>query len=322
MTPTVMAIDPGFGNTKVCIDGRVSMVQSAVAHPREVGLATLGVRTQAEARTVKFDDHTFGVGEYAWLWGSPRGSMDYTAIAAPERQALMYSALSELLPLEACLEEVALVVGLPVPLLMETEQAAHVKDNLKRLKRTHTFEVSRHRYAMTITQIKAVAQPVGAYMDWLYTSDLAPRAGGAQAEVAVVDIGMNTLDLYVLQGGQAIPRYIGGEKVGVRRLLEILRVNGHDLEEKDAALRAGRLKPTSGDLELWLGEIMATIERTWPSLKRFSTVIPAGGGAVVLGDRLKMTLLSKGAVVHWPDEPIITNVRGLWKLGARNAGSR
>src|SRR3972149_493557 len=197
---TVIAVDPGFGNTKVCMDGRVSMLQSAVAEPREIGLATLGVKVHSDVRSVKFGGRTFGVGAYSWLWGAPRGSMDYTAIASPDRRALFYATLSDLLRPNSQIEDAVLIIGLPVPLLMDAEQAAHVKTGLKDLKRTHTFETSGCQFSVVITQIKALAQPVGAYMDWLYTDDLKPRPGGTQAEVAVMDIGMNTPDLYVLQG--------------------------------------------------------------------------------------------------------------------------
>jgi hypothetical protein len=31
---TIVGYDPGFGNTKVCVDGRVGMIQSAVSRPK------------------------------------------------------------------------------------------------------------------------------------------------------------------------------------------------------------------------------------------------------------------------------------------------
>ena len=101
-----------------------------------------------------------------------------------------------------------------------------------------------------------------------------------------LDIGLNTLDLYCVLDGKVLPRFIGGAKVGVMRLLEFLDGNGHDPEELDAQLRTGRLKPSKDQLDSWLSEIMASVERTWPSLRRFTTVISAGGGSVLLGDAI------------------------------------
>jgi hypothetical protein len=71
------------------------------------------------------------------------------------------------------------------------------------------------------------------------------RQGGAAAEVAVLDIGMNTLDLYVIQGWKVAPCFIGGGKLGPRRLLENLNPSGCDLEEMDSALRSCALQPTT-----------------------------------------------------------------------------
>ena len=69
-----------------------------------------------------------------------------------------------------------------------------------------------------------------------------------------------------------------------------------------------------------LGEILGIIEQTWPNLRRFDTVIPSGGGAVILGDALRLALIAKGAAVHWPDDPVTANVIGLWKWGSHGLG--
>ncbi|MGD0753219.1 MAG: hypothetical protein ABSA23_17680 [Anaerolineales bacterium] len=39
---TVLALDPGFGNAKVCIDGHVAVMQSVIARPQSVGMAAIG----------------------------------------------------------------------------------------------------------------------------------------------------------------------------------------------------------------------------------------------------------------------------------------
>ena len=199
---------------------------------------------------------------------------------------------------------------------MDTSQSESVMNGLKTYKGEHSFETSAGKYKLTFQKLKVLAQPVGSYANWLLDEELRIRKNGRQAEVAVLDIGMNTLDLYVIQDGKVLPRFIGGAKVGVRRLLEILDANGHDVEELDAQLRTGRLKPTKELLESWLSEILAAVERTWPSLRRFNTVIPAGGGSVLLGDTLRMALIAKGTAVTWPENPAVTNVNGLWKWGA------
>ncbi len=312
---TAVALDPGFGNTKICLEGRSAMVQSAVVRPREVGLVAVGMKAAATATQVKFDDFTFSVGAGAWAWGEVRGGMDFSFLSSPERKALMYAALSSLLmPGEVHIN--MLVIGLPVPLLQDTVQAEAVLNGLKSFKGQHSFQVDQEQYQVTVDRIKVLAQPAGAYFDWLLDDQLHPRKIASQAEVAVLDLGMNTADLYVIQGGLVQPRFVGGGKVGVRRLLQIMMNDGHDLEELDANLRSHKLRPSQVALEGWLSEILAVIERTWPTLKRFTTVIPAGGGALVLGELLQTALASKGAAIHWPSDPICSNVSGLWKWGS------
>lgn len=317
----VIALDPGFGNTKVCYNATVASLQTAVSRPRQIGMAAIGMRSAARSvPIVQFDGYTFAVGPQSWAKGTPLTSMDYSSLVSPDRLALFYAAFAETLglPLAKFPYGATLVVGLPVPLLEDETQASVVRDSLRTLKREHSFSVDGRECVFGIDAIKLLAQPVGGYTDWLYDDNLKLRAGASgKLEAAVIDIGMNTLDIYVIQNGQVVETFIGGAEVGVRRLLEMVRANGHDLVELDAQLRSGALKPTSEQLDAWLSEVNAAIKRVLPTLKRFGIVIPVGGGAAVLGDRLRLSLTAKGATVYAHPDPVIANVRGLWKFGQR-----
>jgi len=311
----VIADDRGFGNTKVCVDGRIALLPSVVSRPQTVGMAAIGLKLDERPVVVRFAEHEFAVGANAWRWGAPYASLDYISLIAPERLALWYAALAQLLS-PGIDHTAGLVVGLPVPLLQDSEQAAYILEALKRrLKTRHHFQVGDATFNLTVSNLQVLAQPVGAYTDWVFDGDLQPRRGAGQIEVAVLDIGMNTLDLFVIQGGRALPRYLGGDKVGVRRLIALSAQDGHDAVELDDQLRRGRLRPGEDALEIWLGEILAVIERTWPNLRRFGAVLPTGGGVTLLDQRLRLALAAKGAVVHWPNDPLVANVRGLWKWG-------
>lgn len=307
-----IALDPGFGNTKVCINGATTILQSAVAKPRNIGSAAIGMKRHKAASTVTLAGTDYVAGEGAWFLGEPLGGLAYGAIAGQPRRVLFYAALSALLV--AGYYQAELVVGLPVPLLANQAEAATVMAELREsYKTTHEWTCNGLAYTLEVNRLSVLAQPVGAYADWLLTDQLRIRKGAGRSEVAILDIGMNTLDLYVVQGGRVVERFIGGERVGVRRLLAALNGHGQDLEELDADLRAGLLKPSDHELHTWLQSILNQVERTWPELKRFDAVIPAGGGALVLGDLLYNALLDRGAVVSWPDNPITTNAAGLWK---------
>ena len=315
MNTKIFAADPGFGDTKVNVDGRSASMASAIARVKQIGMAGIGMKTASQALTIEMNWEKYAIGDGAWHWGNILTNRDYSALSSPERRALVFGTLSQILD-PGTHEFETMVIGLPVPLLMDETQGQAIIGGLKAYKGVHHFTTDKGQYSLTINKLKALAQPVGAYADWLLDDEVHIRKNGRQAEVAVLDIGMNTLDMYVIQDANILPRFIGGDKVGVRRLLEILNTNGHEPEELDAQMRSGRLRPSKDQLESWLSEILASIERTWPNLRRFTTIIPAGGGSVVLGDMLRLALISKGAAVSWPENPGLTNVRGLWKWGA------
>ena len=313
----ILALDPGFGNTKVASSQGVYVLQSAVARPHEIGLAARGLETQARPQTVTLASGlSFVTGAGAWAWGEPLSTLDFNDLTSPQRLALFYAALSHLLPSGEHVIDL-LVVGLPVPLLQDELQAKAVMAGLGQYKAVHEFSVDGKKYSLLIKKLNALPQPVGAYADWMLNAEGHVRQGGGAAEVAILDIGMNTLDLYVLQGWKVAPRFIGGGKLGIRRLLENLNPSGRDLEELDSALRSGNLQPSVDQKTAWLGAILGSVERTWSSLRRFDAVIPTGGGAVVLGELLRSALAAKGAAVHWPADPVTANVLGFYKWGCR-----
>ena len=314
---TILALDPGFGNTKVASSQGLFVLQSAVARPREIGMAAKGLETHSRPQTVRLaNGDAYVTGPGAWAWGEPLSSLDFNDQTSPQRLALFYAAISHLLPPGEHLCDL-LVIGLPVPLLQDDLQAKAVMAGMSQYKATHEFGVDGKPYRLTIKHLRALAQPVGAYADWMLNEEGHVRQGAANAEAAIIDIGMNTLDLYVIQGWKVSPRFIGGGKLGIRRLLEVLNPSGRDLEELDAALRRGVLQPSEEQKHVWLGAILGNIERIWPGLRRFNIVIATGGGAVVLGESLRSALAAKGAAVHWPENPVTSNVTGFYKWGCR-----
>lgn len=314
-----VAYDPGFGNTKVCVAGRSAVVTSAVARAKDNARSLIGLRAAGRAKTVSVGAEDYLVGDGAWYSGQPLGTLDYGSLVAADRLPLLYAGLAALLEPGSYLVN-NLAVGLPVPLLQNADQAKAVLDELRGYKRPHDFRLKGKKYSFEVERIRVLPQPVGAYADWLLDDQLRIRSGRRHAEVGVIDIGLNTLDLYVLMAGQAEPRYVGGAKAGVRRLLDLINGSGRDLIEVDSELRSGALPVDPGSLAIWLGQILGEVERTWPALSRFSAVIPTGGGARLLGERLARSLVARGAAVSWPADPVTANVSGLWKWTARRTG--
>ncbi len=313
----IVAEDRGVGNTKICINGQVSVVQSAVTRPQQLGLAAIGMRVSQRPREVSFGGFNFGTGGGAWNWGPLANLTDYISLVGPERLALFYTGIAELLPHDTPLEG-ELVIGVPVTFLKDEDQARPLLDQLKyQMKTQHLFQVDGRAYDITFRSLRVAAQPLGAYIDWLLDDDLKPRSSNGKMKTAVLDIGMNTLDLYVVQNGQVLPGFLGGDKLGVRRLLALLNTNGHTTMELDSDLRLGQLKPGQNEISIWLNDIFGAVDGTWPNLRNFDALIPVGGGVKILGEQLRSALASKGAAVHWPEDPIVANARGLWKWATR-----
>lgn len=312
----VIALDPGYGNTKVRTPEGKNILQSAIARPKRLGMAAQGIEVAARPRTISLEDGAdFVAGPGAWAWGEPESSMDYSDLSSQKRRALFYSCFSQIHK-PGYFEVDLLVIGLPVPLLQDELQAEPLLESLKVYKGRQGFSIDGLTYMMDIKRVKVLPQPVGAYAGYALDQNGHLRRGISKEQVAVLDIGMNTLDLYVIQGFEVSPRFIGGDKLGVRRLLENL--NGKkDLEELDADLRSGRLTPDDTALDNWLVSILGSLERHWSSLSRFDAVIPTGGGAAVLGMKLNNALAAKGAAVHWSGDPVSANVDGLYRWGVR-----
>jgi hypothetical protein len=323
----IVALDPGFGNTKVSTAARCALIQTAIARPKNIGRAAMGLRTiTSNAIHIRIKDGgEYIVGPGAWSYGEPLSTLDFLSITSEPRLSVFYAALAQCLEIPAGITEPidTLVIGLPVPLLENVEEANSTIAALRELKREHVFSIAPYRagaeektFKVRIANIKVLAQPVGAYADYVISDDLKIRSDAKSSEVAVVDLGMNTLDLYVVQSGRVSPRFIGGDKIGTRRLLELLDGGGLDLDELDAAVRENRIKIPEKALDAWLLPVIATIEKTWPKLDRFSAVILSGGGSMLLGTRLASALARRGAAIHLPESPVLTNVRGLYKWAA------
>jgi hypothetical protein len=260
MNTTIFAVDPGFGETKINVDGKSASLTSAIARLKQIGMAGIGMKTASKAMNIQMGWETYAIGDGAWNWGEVLTNRDYSALSSPERRALVFGTLSTILD-PGTHEFDTMVIGLPVPLLLDETQSQTIMGGLKAYKGTHQFNTDKGTYNLTINKLKALAQPVGAYADWLLDDELHIRKNGRQAEVAVLDIGMNTLDMFVVQDANILPRFIGGDKVGVRRLLEILNTNGHEPEELDAQMRSGRLRPSKDQLESWLSEPCIDLQR-------------------------------------------------------------
>jgi hypothetical protein len=267
-----------------------------------------GLRTTHPPLVVETTSGRFYVGEGAHSWGRPVENLDFDRLTgSPEILAMFLGALSRY---GVPPDPTGLIVGLPVASLCDTAQQA-VKDFLKG---EHTWVADGQSYTAKIESVLVTSQPVGAMFDYLLTDEgemPADKRLAFKGEIGVLSIGMNTVELLVVQNGAPVQRFTAGGTLGVRRLLELTNRDGlYSLGELDAKLRAGTLE-VGAYLPVWQSEVTGYVEKNWGgSYRRFTTVVVAGGGARILKEGLLSRFKDK---VFIPDDPVISTARGMYK---------
>ncbi len=182
-----------------------------------VGKAPLQVRTAGGS---------FYVGPHAHDWGRPVKNMDHNRSAgSPELRALLCGALTHYAALAedrtTLLSDLELTVGLPLESLTGDDEA--VKTTVAAVRRwlegEHTWEADGTTSLANVVDVAVTSQPVGALFDFLLDEHGAflPAQGPFRSEVGVLSVGMNTVELLAVRGGQVAPGDTYAERRGVRR---------------------------------------------------------------------------------------------------------
>jgi len=310
--------DPGFGNGKGVIIGpsgsnvNVAVVPSVVGvGETDLGMLSVGNLGRRSRRNVpdrvSFDGVTYLVGKGVSRYARPVQRMDFLRLTdGPELRALFYDVTFRLLG--EGVHKIAFMVGLPVEIMADRE---HAKGVLRAMRGwmvgEHSFVVNDEEVSLEVADVRAMAQPAGAFFAW----GLDDRGkwirdrSDLRAPVAICDIGFNTLDLFVVEGGEVIGRFTGGDTAGMRRAAEqlITRVQGQcgvelSLHEADALARQKRPRLYTADGEADLRSlvnqaldsaaagIVTFVERRWGNARQFAHVLFTGGGADILHDTL------------------------------------
>ena len=70
MNTKIFAADPGFGDTKVNVDGRSASMASAIARVKQIGMAGIGMKTASQALTIEMNWEKYAIGDGAWHWAT------------------------------------------------------------------------------------------------------------------------------------------------------------------------------------------------------------------------------------------------------------
>ena len=321
----MLACDLGYGSTKIFGHSGGLVIASHVATDSRSVVHHTAIKSRKPPMEIVTGEGSFYVGLGAHDWGRPVENLDLDRFnGTPELRALLYGALSEHShrPIPEMSEpdlpkgHIRLIVGLPLTLL--SGQAEDVRERVAAvksfLKGAHSWSVNGRACAITVAEVLIASQADGTLFDYLLDDQgvMTPaKKREFKSEIGIVNIGMNTVDLLVSEGGAIKQKFTAGDTRGVRRLLQLLNTDDlYSLGELDAQLRAGALD-VSSRLPTWQREILGFIDDQWSrQFRRFARVVCAGGGAILLSDAL---LKRFGGKVYIPDDPVISTARGLFK---------
>lgn len=320
-----LGFDMGMGALKLWgRPGGLQLVSQVASNGRDhLAGGILGLKSATRPMAVKSSFGSFYVGETAHAHGRPVENLNFERLTGtPEMRALLYAALvryqAQYGPFDDAL---SLTVGLPLQMQMGDLAGDYRACVRAWLKGVHEFSVDGMTHRIEIAKVIQTSQPVGALFDYVLDEDaqMIPERGAVLlAEVAVISVGFNTVELLGLKGQKPIDNFTYGSTSGVRRLLELINHDDlYSLGELDGDLRAGLLGDQLDQaLPTWSSEVNGVIEKRWGKRpdKRFCKILVVGGGALLLKDSLTLQFGHKAWV---PGDPVLSIARGLWKLSVR-----
>jgi PRTRC genetic system protein D len=325
-----IGLDVGFGDVKAAklIDGKFQTVSFPAVSGQAQDLASYGTGLGTRRRRAKrliYDGVEYYVGEEALQHSRTlAGRQDRARIGSVEERVLALAALAQLDATDAYL-----ITGLPVMWFDDRRRLANS------LRGEHRFTWGGQECVLTVHGLAVVPQPFGGfYAHFLDQRGVASIPDGElHRTYAFFDIGWNTTDLTAIQALQPVERWSGGERVGVRNVIEIVgdqisRRHGLELQphEIDRAIQAGRIEVfgewqaisdivASATASLAQQEVSAAT-RLWGNGERMTNILIFGGGAAILGKEIRKAFPKNGILLG---NPAMSNALGFCKFAQRKA---
>jgi PRTRC genetic system protein D len=325
-----IGLDIGFGYVKsVSIERgkkRATVFPAVLGQAQALSSFDVGLgRGRQRANAITYNGIAYYVGHdclaHSRTWAARQ---DRSRIGSQEERLLALVALAKLE-----VRECAIVAGLPWPWY----------DDRHKLKRSlvgeHRLTIGRNEHTITIHRVRVVPQPIGGF--YCHFLDLRGVACVPQAEMlrtyGFLDIGWNTTDLTALRRLQPVERWSGGERIGVRRVIEIVddqirRRYGLELSphEVDEAVRSRQVEIYGKTIDISevvdsatqavAQQIRARATALWGNGERFSRIFIFGGGAAVMGRAVRQAFPKNSEILP---QPCLANAIGFAKFAQRPA---
>ena len=299
---TRIGLDVGFGQVKAALlnNSKLSLASfpAILGDAQTLSAFSTGLAAASRRKAIKmvYEGNEYYIGDDALKHSRAQaGRQDRGRIGSIEERVLALAVLARL-----NITDAYLVTGLPVLWL----------DDLKKLRRSlkgeHRFTWGNEEREITIHDVKIRPQPFGGF----YAYVLHPSGAACIPEdyimqkFGMLDIGWNTTDLSALVGLDIKDIWCGGERVGVRDVIDVVGdaiSHEHGLSlpphELDAIIRAGKMRVAGVTYDLspliasatsnLSQQIVSTATRVWNEGKLLDYILIFGGGAAVFGPALK-----------------------------------
>ncbi len=339
------SFDPGYGGGKTVFIGphdvHTAVVSSIVGiGDTDIGHLSIGnVGRQRRRRLpdrVIIDGVTYLVGEGTERYAAPMNTLDFLRLRkGPAIKALFYDCVYQ--ALGAGEHDLSILIGLPIEVLVNDKAADSTVASLRDWMVTkHHYSANDEDVVLTVHGVHAMAQPVGAFFAWGFddTGRWTRGTEDLEADVGVLDIGFNTLDLLAIGGGELTKRYTDGDTLGMRRAAEhliktIKEAYGKrlSLHQANALIResAPSLSTSQGQVDMKhlvdqalnhaASGILSFVQQPdkWGDGRQFDHLLITGGGAEALRPQLQEAFPHGYILPH----PVTANALGLARYAQR-----
>jgi len=322
----IAGIDIGYSNLKLTFGDAESQPRSIIrpagAAPADRFSRRIDGRNDESYLHVLVDEVPFIAGvaqDQANMWTRALHA-DYTS--SQSYKALFHAGL-----LLTEMEHIdTLVTGLPVTQYMDDERKKSIEQMM-----TGTHQVTPKR-SVTVDKVRVIPQPVGGFLDCVENDNGATDFG--EARVLVIDPGFFSVDWVVIADSQLSRPSSGTSLEASSVLLEQVAlmiaddhgssVSTEKLENavrnhKSSVMVMGKiveLTPYLAAAAKIVGHVV--IENIHKSLRKemndIDLVLLVGGGAMFFHESTKAAFPRIN--VYVPDEPVLSNSRGYWLMGA------
>lgn len=326
----INAIDVGYGAVKGLKDGKEITFTSAVGNFRPVRF-TSGLEKQdlIDRLCVRYNGKDFFVGSIAYQQSAPRVTMKSSRFTGDEGMVLLTSALMLLSVSQT--SEIKLITGLPVNDFggfKDKYKEALLGDKYIQLLMPDGTEKEFYRF--NISDVKILPQPIGTIFDRVlnHNGELVDKKM-ASGRIAVLDIGKYTVDLALTDALSFVDRSSTSfMDIGIfdafKDLSIELKALGFDIppdglepyltSDKIPNIKGLKDKVFTAQAE----KILSRVVNTWTDFWNLDHVFVTGGGALLMGEYLKIAFESP--IVTVCENPTFTNCYGYYKFGKRAWG--